>query len=105
MQVYGQMMDRSPQLRGNRHWRTAVVALRVGYAALAVVAIGLVLVATGSTPWVLAIGMAIWLVAAIITALELMRGRYDLPEPRPGFWAIRLMLLRESTTFHPGGTH
>lgn len=98
-------MDPEAELRLDRHWQTAVVALRVGYAALVVVAVGLVLLATGSTSWVLAVGVCIWLPAAIVTAVEFVRGRHDLPEPRPGFVAIRLMLLHDSIQAHPRRAH
>ena len=98
-------MDAATELRSNRHWRTAIRALRIGYVALVVVAAGLIMALAGWTPWVLAAGMIVWLPAAIVTAVEFMRGRHDLPEPRPGFFLIRLMLLRDSIDIRPDRPH
>ena len=89
-------MDEPQELRDNGHWRMVVWALRVGYLALAVVIAGLIVLSSGSTPWVLAVGMAIWLAAAIVTATGFMWGRHELPGPRPGFRSIRFMLIRDS---------
>ena len=101
---YRHAMDQAAVLRLNRHWRTAVIALRVAYVGLVLVAIGLILAIAESAPWLLAAGMITWLSAAVVTAVEFMRGRYELPEPRPGFWSIRFMLLRESINFRPDRT-
>jgi hypothetical protein len=60
-------MDEPPSLRDNRHWRLAVWALRVGCVGVAVGITGLVVLAFGFTPWVLATGVIIWLVAAAVT--------------------------------------
>jgi len=79
----------------------AVWALRVGYVALVVVAAGLVVTLSGSTPWVLAVGVIFWLVAAVVTAIGFMRARQELPEPRPGFWSIRSMLLHDTVHARP----
>ena len=57
-------MDEPPELQYNGHWRMAVWALRVGYVGLAVAIAGLVVMSLGSTPWVLAVGVIIWLAAA-----------------------------------------
>ena len=74
----------------------AVWALRVGYLALVVIVAGLIATLSGSTPWVLAGGMIFWLAAAAATAAGFLRARQDLPEPRPGFWSIRLMLIHDT---------
>jgi hypothetical protein len=68
----------------------------VGFFALAVVIVGLIVL--GSTPWVLAIGVIGWLAAAAVTLTGVLRARNELPEPRPGFWPLRFMLLHD--TFH-----
>jgi hypothetical protein len=73
----------------------AVWALRVGYLALAVAIAGLIVTLSGSTPWVLAVGVIIWLAAAV-TLTGLLRARHELPEPRPGFWSMRFMLLHDT---------
>lgn len=74
----------------------AVWALRLGYGALAVAIAGLILTGSGSTPWVLAAGVICWLVAAVITLTGFMWARRQLPEPRPGFWSMRFMLLHDT---------
>ncbi len=84
------------ELQHNKHWRMAIWALRIGYCALAVVLAGLILLATGVTPWILAIGMVAWLVAALVTATGFMWAREQLPEPRPGFLLVRALLLHDS---------
>src|ERR1700722_11105672 len=73
-----------PELRDNPHWGRAVRALRVGYLALAIAIAGLILAVTGSTPWVLAGGVVVWLAMAAVTLAGVFRGRSQLPEPRPG---------------------
>ena len=45
-------MDEPPELHSNAHWRMAVWALRVGYGGLGVAIAGVIVMATGSTPWV-----------------------------------------------------
>jgi hypothetical protein len=74
----------------------AVWALRVGYFALAVAIAGLIVMLSGSTPWVLAIGVIGWLAAAAVTLTGLFRARRELPEPRPGYWSMRFMLLHDT---------
>jgi hypothetical protein len=77
----------------------AVWALRVGYLALVVVLAGLIAMLSGSTPWILAGGVIFWLAAAAVTVGGFLRARQELPEPRPGFWSIRSMLIHD--TVHP----
>jgi hypothetical protein len=74
----------------------AVCALRAGYAGLAVGIVGVIALATGSTPWVLAVGVVIWLAAAAATLTGVVRARQELPEPRPGWWSMRFMLIRDT---------
>ena len=87
-------MVEPPELRHNAHWRMAVWALRVGYVGLAVAVAGLIV--RSSTPWVLAVGVIIWLTAATVTLTGVFWGRHDLPEPRPGLWPLRFMLIRDT---------
>jgi len=87
------------ELRGSRYWSLAVWALRLGYVALVVALVGLIVKASGSTPWVLAVGVIGWLVAAVLIATGFLLARQELLEPRPGFWSMRLMLLHDSV--HP----
>ena len=79
----------------------AVWALRVGYLALVVVVAGLIAMLSGSTPWVLAGGVIFWLAAAAVTVTGFLRARQQLPEPRPGFWSIRLMLIHDTVHARP----
>jgi hypothetical protein len=74
----------------------AVWALRVGYLALAVGLAGLIVTLSGSTPWVLAAGLIIWLAAAVVTFTAVVWARHELPEPRPGYWSMRFMLIHDS---------
>jgi hypothetical protein len=85
-----------PELEHNGHWRLAVWALRVGYAGLVVALAGLVILIAGSTPWVLAAGVIIWLAAAVVTLTEFFWARSELPEPRPGYWPMRWMLIHDT---------
>ena len=89
-------VDEPPELPSNRHWRIAVWSLRVGYVGLAIAVAGLVLVLSGLTPWVLAFGVLTWLVAAVVTYAEFFWARPQLPEPRPGYWSMRWMLIHDS---------
>jgi hypothetical protein len=76
-------MEEPPGLRDNPHWRMAVWALRVGYLALAVAIAGIIVLS--STPWVLAVGVIIWLACASVTLAGVLWARSELPEPRPGW--------------------
>ncbi len=89
-------MDQPVELRHNGHWSMAVWSLRVGYVGLAVAIVGLIMALSGFTPWVLAVGVIIWLVTASVTLLESFRSRLELPAPCPGLWSMRLMLIRDS---------
>jgi hypothetical protein len=68
----------------------------VGYAGLAVAIAGLIVMATGSTPWVLAVGVIIWLVTAGVTLTGFVWSHHELSEPRPGYWAMRFMLIHDT---------
>jgi len=89
-------MDEPPELQRNGHWRIAVWALRVGYLALTVGIVGLIMALSGSTPWVLAVGLIIWLAAAAVSLTGFFWARHDLPEPRPGYWSMRFMLIHDT---------
>ena len=82
----------SAGLRSNRHWRTAVWALRVGYGALVVGIVGLIT----SSAWLVAVAVVVWLAVAAVTLTGVFRARGEQPEPRPGFWPMRWMLLRDT---------
>jgi hypothetical protein len=90
-------MDKPLELQHNGHWRVAVWALRVGYIGLTVALAGLIVVLSGSTSWVLAVGVIIWLGTVAVTLTGFLRARHGLPEPRPTFWSMRLMLIHDST--------
>jgi len=89
-------VDNSPELQDNKHWRMAVWALRVGYVGLAVAIAGIIVNSLGSNPWILAIGVITWLAAALVIVTGFLWSRHDLPEPRPGFWSIRFMLIHDT---------
>jgi hypothetical protein len=91
-------MDEPPELQQNGHWRRAVWSLRIGFLGLAVGIVGVIVLTTGSTPWVLAAGVFVWLTAAVVTVSGVVSARRELPEPRPGLWPLRFMLLHD--TFH-----
>jgi hypothetical protein len=74
----------------------AVWALRVGYVGLAVAAVGLIALVSGSTSWVLAGGVIIWLATVPVTLTGFLWARHELPEPRLGLWSMRLMLIHDS---------
>ena len=91
-------MDEPPELelQHNGHWRIAVWSLRVGYVGLAVAIAGLIVTLSGSTPWVLAAGVILWLACAAVTLAGFLRARHELPEPRPGLWSMRFMLIHDT---------
>ncbi len=79
----------------------AVWALRVGYLGLAVGIAGLIVLLTGSTRWVLGVGVIIWLAAAAVTLTGFFSARRELPEPRPGLWSMRFMLIHDTVRTRP----
>jgi hypothetical protein len=89
-------VDEPEELHDNEHWRTAVWALRIGFAALAVAVVGVIVMVTTSNPWVLAAGVVGWLGVAVVTVTFVFRARNELSEPRPGLWPMRFMLLRDT---------
>jgi hypothetical protein len=91
-------MDEPPELQYNGHWRMAVWALRVGYVGLAVAIAGLIVMSLGPTPWVLAVGVFIWLAAEAVTLAGFFWSRHELSEPRPGYWSMRFMLIHDTAT-------
>jgi hypothetical protein len=96
---YNSGMEQRPGLQDNRRWRVAVWALRVGYLGLVVAIAGLVALAFGSTPWILASGVLIWLATVPVTLTAFLTARHGLPEPRPRLWSMRLELIHDSV--HP----
>ncbi len=74
----------------------AVWALRAGFVALAVAVIGLIVLSVGSTPLVVALGVIAWLTAAAVTVAGVVLSRHELSEPRPGYWSLRFMLIRDT---------
>jgi hypothetical protein len=94
-------MEEPAELVHNRHWRMAVWAPRVGYLGLAIAIVGIIVMSSGSTPWVLGAGVLIWLVAAAVTLAGVFSARGELPDPRPGLWSIRFMLIRDTVRARP----
>jgi hypothetical protein len=89
-------MEERPDLHDIGLWRMAVWALRVGYLGLAVAMAGLVGLAFGCTPWVLACGVIVWIATVPVTLTGCVSARHELPEPRPNLWSMRLMLVHDS---------
>jgi hypothetical protein len=89
--VFG--MSEPQELEYNEHWRIAVWALRVGYIALAVALVSLIVT---SSRWILAIGVIVWLATAAVTLTGFLWARRELPEPRPGYWSMRFMLIHDT---------
>jgi hypothetical protein len=90
------LVDEAQELQHDRHWRVAVSALRLGYVGLVVANVGLIALAFGSTPWILASGMIIWLATVPVTLTGFIWARSELPEPRPRLWSMRMMLVHDS---------
>lgn len=89
-------MDEPKELQHDGHWRLAVWALRLGYLGLTIAISGLIALAFGSTPWILATGMFIWLASVPVTLTAFLWARRELPEPRPRLWSMRMMLIHDS---------
>jgi hypothetical protein len=79
----------------------AVWSLRVGYVGLAVAVAGLALLLSGSTPWVLAAGIVVWIASAGVTLAGFFWARHELPDPRPGYWPMRFMLISDTVHARP----
>ena len=90
------VVDEPQELQHNRRWRTAVWALRLGYVGLAIAISGLVALAFGATPWILAGGMIIWLATVPVTLTGFLWARRELAEPVPRLWSMRMMLIHDS---------
>ncbi len=94
-------MEGPAELRDNGHWRMAVWGLRVGYLGLALAVAGLLVMWSGSSPWVLAAGVILWLAAAAVTLAGFIWARHDLGDRRPGFWSMRFMLIHDTVHARP----
>jgi hypothetical protein len=92
-------MDGRSKLQDSGLWRLSVWSLRLGYVGLALAFAGLVALAFGSTQWILAAGVIVWLVTVPVTLAGFLSARHELPEPRPRLWSMRLMLIHDSV--HP----
>jgi hypothetical protein len=90
-------MGEPPALPHSGYWRMAVWSLRVGYIGLGLAVAGLIALVFGSTPWILALGVIIWLGTVPGTLTGFLLARHELPEPRPTLWSMRFMLIHDST--------
>jgi hypothetical protein len=45
--------------------------------------------------------MFIWLVCAAVMVVGFLWSRHELPEPRPGFWSMRFMLIHDTVCVRP----
>lgn len=89
-------MVEPPELQHNGHWRMAVWSLRVGYVGLTLAIAGLIVLLSGGTPWILAVGMTIWLAVVVVTLTGFLWARNELPAPRPRLWSMRFMLIHDT---------
>jgi hypothetical protein len=89
-------MDEPTTLESNGHWKMAVWGLRVGFVAIATILVGVIVLSSGGTPWVLAAGVIFWLACAVVIATGFLLTLRDLPEPRPGFWSMRRTIIRDA---------
>ena len=83
-------------MQRNGHWKMAVWALRVGLLAIVTILVGVIVLSSGGTPWVLAVGVIFWLACAVVIATGFLLALHDLPEPRPGFWSMRRMIIHDA---------
>ena len=63
----------------------------------------MIVLLSGSTPWVLATGLIIWLAAAAITITGVVKARRELRDPRPGYWPMRFMLIHDTVHARSSG--
>lgn|GEM_PF-978281 len=84
-----------PELGDNRQWGQAIWSLRLGFGALLLALVGLAVLSAAATPWILLAGVLGWLSAALATIISVVRARGALPDPRPSYWALRFMLVRD----------
>jgi hypothetical protein len=92
-------MDKPTAMQENGHWKIAVWALRAGLVAIATVVVGLIVLSSGGTPWVLAVGVIGWLACAVLIGTGFLLTLRDLPEPRPGFWSMRWTIIHDAFGF------
>lgn len=71
-------------------------ALRVGFLGLVVAIAGLAVMLSGSTPWILAVGVFVWLASAAAALTGVFWARQELEESKPGLWSTRLMLIHDT---------
>jgi hypothetical protein len=89
-------MDEPIAMQKNGHWKMAVWALRMGLLAITTIVVGLIVLSSGGTPWVLAVGVMCWLACAVLIGTGFLLTLRDLPEPRPGFWSMRWMIVHDA---------
>lgn len=82
----------------------AVWALRTGFVGLAAAVVGVILLSAGFTSSVLVLGVVIWVIAAAVTLTGVFKAHQELPEPRPGWWALRLMVIHDAVHARGAGS-
>ena len=87
--------------RRERPWRTAVWALRFDYVALISVIVGVAILASTGSRFLLGAGVVLWLCAAAVSITCVLRTRRSIPEPKPDFWTLRLTLVDDSAHAAP----
>jgi predicted membrane channel-forming protein YqfA (hemolysin III family) len=93
----GGMVD-SEQLRSSEHWRRAVWGLRLAGLGLLVAVGGLVtrVWSSGTGLTILTVGVVVYLVGVVVVYSGLIPAIRALPKPRPSFWKLRRLLMRDA---------
>jgi hypothetical protein len=92
--------------RDSARWRLAVRGLRLAGLGLFVAAGGFVtrVWANGSGLTILAVGVGIYLVGVVVLFTGFIPSIRALPKPRPSFWRLRRLLMRDALqVWHPDG--
>jgi len=96
--------DGATGLRGSAYWRLAVRGLRLAGLGLFVAVGGLVtrVWSTGTGLTILAVGVGIYLVGVVVVYAGFIPAIRALPKPRPSFWRLRRLLMRDALhAWHP----
>lgn len=96
-------MDEASRCRTCAHWPWAVWGIRVMFAGLTIVVIGLValLLSADAAREILAVGVGIYLIGVVICVAGIALVYREVPRPRPNFLNLRWALLHDAAH---GGT-
>jgi len=90
--------DDATGLCGGTHWRLAIRGLRLAGLGLFVAVGGLVtrVWSTGTGLTILTVGVGIYLVGIVVLFTGFIPAIRALPKPRPSFWRLRRLLMRDA---------